>query len=178
MSLVKPNDSNFSMSGLCMSGLAKTFAEQVRLLREAEKLSQEGLGDRIGLDRTVISRIERTRPNLTIARAALIAAALGVSVSRLLRSEDANATTSAPSKQETAEELLQRIPKNLKAHREQSNMTQRQLAERLGADRNWVSAVESGRENLTLNTIEKFANALNKTPIELLANPAESTDKS
>lgn len=156
-----------------MSGLTKTFAEQMRLLREAEKLSQEGLGDRVGLDRTVISRIERTRPNLTIARAALIATALGVDVSRLLRSAEANTTTSAPSEQETVEELLQRIPQNLKTHRQQSKMTQRQLAERLGADRNWVSAVESGRENLTLNTIEKFANALNKTPIELLANPGE-----
>lgn len=161
-----------------MSGLAKTFAEQMRLLREAEKLSQEALGDRVGLDRTVISRIERTHPNLTIARAASIAIALGVGLSRLLKGVGSEAVTPAPSNQESVEELLQRIPHNLKTHREQSKLTQRQLAERLGTDRNWVSAVESGRGNVTLNTIEKFAIALNRGPLELLASPTEDDAKS
>jgi len=157
-----------------MSGLAETFAEQVRLLREGAKLSQEALGDRLGLDRTVISRIERTRPNLTMARAAAIAEALGASVSQVLRQAEAKDVDVEPLEREPAEELLQRIPRSLKARREQSELSQRQLADRMGVDRNWVSAVESGRENVTLGTIERFAKALGCEPIELLAKSAEA----
>ncbi|WP_322034419.1 helix-turn-helix transcriptional regulator [Burkholderia sp. BCC1970] len=182
------------MLGLCMSGLARTFAEQVRLRREAAKLSQEQLGDLVGLDRTAVSRIERVHPNLTISRVASIAQALGVEISQLLEgggADDATPaagvgettptvgpleTTPKSSQQDGIENLLQRIQRNIKLYRERAGLTQRQVAERLDTDRNWVSTIEAGRANITLKTIEKFAAALETTPVELLAKVAEDLD--
>lgn len=168
-----------------MSGLARTFAEQMRLRREAAKLSQEELGDLVGLDRTAISRIERAHPNVTISRAASIAEALGVEIAQLLKGAETDQvaptaetleTTPKSSGQDGIDNLLQRIQRNLKLYRERADLTQRQVADRLGTDRNWVSTIEAGRANITLRTIEKFAIALETTPIELLANLAENLD--
>ncbi|MFV8511337.1 helix-turn-helix domain-containing protein [Ralstonia pseudosolanacearum] len=45
---------------------------------------------------------------------------------------------------------------------------QRELAERVTVDGNWVSAIESGRQNVSLRTLRKFSDALSTAPIDLL----------
>ncbi|OAK93001.1 hypothetical protein AB851_02145 [Ralstonia pseudosolanacearum] len=52
--------------------------------------------------------------------------------------------------------------------RAEKGWNQRELAERAEVDRNWVSAVESGRQNVSLRTLQKFAVALEVSPQELL----------
>jgi transcriptional regulator with XRE-family HTH domain len=48
------------------------------------------------------------------------------------------------------------------------DLNQRQFSARLGVDRNWVSAVESGKVTVTLLTIEKFSAALEVSHLEFL----------
>lgn len=54
-------------------------------------------------------------------------------------------------------------------------LTQEKLAERLKVSPRWLQSVEAGRENLTVDTIVKFANALRTdvgTLFELATTPA------
>ncbi|SEL19438.1 helix-turn-helix domain-containing protein [Ectothiorhodospira marina] len=57
---------------------------------------------------------------------------------------------------------------NLKRIRLLTGMTQEQLAERSGLDRTYVSSVERGKRNISLNNIFKLAEALDVTPVELI----------
>lgn len=55
--------------------------------------------------------------------------------------------------------------------RRERGLTQEQLAERVGKSAKWVQRVESGTENLELDTLSTFANALATTPASLLLPP-------
>lgn len=57
---------------------------------------------------------------------------------------------------------------NLKRIRLLTGMSQEQLAERAGLDRTYVSSVERGKRNISLNNIFKLADALDVTPGELM----------
>lgn len=57
---------------------------------------------------------------------------------------------------------------NLKRIRLLSGISQEQLAERAGLDRTYVSSVERGKRNISLNNIFKLAEALNVTPADLV----------
>ncbi len=122
------------------------------------KLSQEALGDMLGLDRNTISRIERGAPNLSLLNAAEIARALGTNLSEML------------GKQAKPEpDTVQAFGSRVREQRTAKGWNQRELAERIGVDRNWVSAIESGRQNVSLLTLRKFADALSVDPTDLLS---------
>jgi transcriptional regulator with XRE-family HTH domain len=59
------------------------FGQRVRALRQASGLSQESFADKCGLDRTYVSGIERGKRNVALRNIDAIAAALGVTVSKL-----------------------------------------------------------------------------------------------
>jgi len=63
--------------------LAK-FGQNIRKLREAKCLTQEGLSEAAGLDRTYVSDIERGTRNAGIKNVAKLAKALGVSAAKLV----------------------------------------------------------------------------------------------
>ena len=63
--------------------ILQRLGQRIRELRKAKGLSQEAFADRCGLDRTYISGIERGNRNVAIRNIALIAKALGVSISEL-----------------------------------------------------------------------------------------------
>ncbi|WP_269436267.1 helix-turn-helix transcriptional regulator [Ralstonia pseudosolanacearum] len=130
----------------------------MRRRRQAMKLSQEALGDMLGLDRNTISRIERGAPNLSLLNAAEIARALGTNLSEML------------GKQAKPEpDTVQAFGSRVREQRTAKGWNQRELAERIGVDRNWVSAIESGRQNVSLLTLRKFADALSVDPTDLLS---------
>jgi transcriptional regulator with XRE-family HTH domain len=54
------------------------FGKRLRELRTSKGLSQEGLADLAGLDRTYVSSCERGERNLTIVSVSKLATALGV----------------------------------------------------------------------------------------------------
>ena len=61
------------------------FGRRVRELRRAKGLSQEAFADACGLDRTYISGIERGRRNVALRNIEVIARALGMTISELMR---------------------------------------------------------------------------------------------
>jgi transcriptional regulator with XRE-family HTH domain len=143
----------------CMPGLAKTFADEMRVRRETLGLSQEALGIPLGLDRNTVSRMERNAPNMSISKAVAVAEALGTSVAEML---------GGIGSQKSAAEINAGVAQRIRQIRGELNLNQRELAERIGVDRNWVSAVESGKRNVTLQTLEKFAVALSVAPLDML----------
>lgn len=67
------------------------FATNLRRIRVATGFSQEALADRAGLHRTYISSIERGQRNVSLENIFLLAEALGVEPSDLLkRARDEN----------------------------------------------------------------------------------------
>lgn len=60
------------------------FANNVKSLRKAQKLSQERLAQLTDLDRSYISRIERVKCCVSIEVAKRIATALNVGIERLI----------------------------------------------------------------------------------------------
>ncbi len=65
--------------------IAARFGQRVRELRKAKALSQEAFAAACGLDRTYISGIERGRRNVSLRNIEVIADALGISMSELMK---------------------------------------------------------------------------------------------
>lgn len=62
-----------------------SFGRSVRKRREAKALTQEGLAELAGLDRTYISGVERGGRNLSLSSIARLAKALGTTISDLTK---------------------------------------------------------------------------------------------
>jgi len=72
------------------SQLRKILADNLRALRKAKGLSQEGLADLCELHRTYIGSVERTERNATLSTLDALAKGLGVSVPELLTAGNSN----------------------------------------------------------------------------------------
>ena len=72
------------------------------------------------------------------------------------------------------ERIIKEIGRRIAELREQHEWTQPQLATRLRTTFQWVSQLEAGKQNLTVHSLVKVANALKVSLEELLvpANPA------
>jgi len=68
--------------------LLKRFGECVRELRKAKGYSQEGFAAHCGLDRTYVGGIERGERNVSLRNINVIAKALEIPISTLLRDVD------------------------------------------------------------------------------------------
>ena len=64
--------------------------------------------------------------------------------------------------------LSERARINIRAVRKAKELTQQQVADKIGVTQTHVAAIESGRSAIGLNTIEKFAIAFGMDPAELL----------
>ncbi len=65
--------------------IPERFGQRVRVLRQAKALSQEAFAAQCGLDRTYVSGIERGRRNVSLRNIEVIAKALGISLSELMK---------------------------------------------------------------------------------------------
>ncbi|NJM96342.1 MAG: helix-turn-helix transcriptional regulator [Phormidesmis sp. RL_2_1] len=63
----------------------KVFAKRLRQLRQSKELSQEALADLAGLHRTYIGSVERGERNISIDNMEVLAKALKVDITDLLR---------------------------------------------------------------------------------------------
>lgn len=68
--------------------------------------------------------------------------------------------------------LKQRFGSAVRARRKRLNMSQQELSFRLGADQAYVSRIERGQMNVTLDSVEQIASALGIGMENLLALPA------
>lgn len=62
-----------------------SLGERVRELRREKGFSQEAFAEKCGLHRTYISGIERGKRNVSLRNIEVIAQALGISISELMR---------------------------------------------------------------------------------------------
>lgn len=62
---------------------------------------------------------------------------------------------------------LKKFGANVRARREALDLTQEQLAERADLDRTYISGVERGVRNLSLNSVVRIAKALKTSASEL-----------
>ncbi|GJL67714.1 MAG: transcriptional regulator [Nitrospirales bacterium] len=67
------------------NNIAESFGDRVRQLRREKGLSQESFADKCGLDRTYISGIERGKRNISLRNIEVIAKALQISISKLMK---------------------------------------------------------------------------------------------
>lgn len=73
------------------------------------------------------------------------------------------------------EKLVKIFGRKVRHYRKQKGISQEELAAASELHRTFIGAIERGERNVSLNTIEKIANALNVPAIELLKD-CEGTD--
>ncbi len=67
--------------------------------------------------------------------------------------------------------ILSSVGAKIQNIREKKGITQDQLGERTGMSPKYISAIERGKKNLTVLTLEKVAKGLDVEPFELLVLP-------
>ena len=73
--------------------------------------------------------------------------------------------------------LIHIFAKNLKKYRIKNGMSQEYLAELAGLHRTYISLLEREKKNISLNNIQKIAEALKIKPEKLLSNEPETEFK-
>ena len=73
------------------------FGIRIKVFRKEQRLTQEQLGTIVGLDRSVISRIECGKSNATFDTILLLAEGLGTTPAELLHGIDLPSQSSEPS---------------------------------------------------------------------------------
>ena len=71
------------------------------------------------------------------------------------------------------EKLRNIVANNIRKYRKKMNISQEELAERAGLHRTYIGGVERGERNITLDSLQTIANALNIAPVELIVEKAD-----
>lgn len=71
---------------------------------------------------------------------------------------------------ENAVRLKKHVGRCIRARRDAMDMTREELAEKIGTSHQYVAKCELGKQNLTLESLVKFANALDTTVLDLLGS--------
>lgn len=58
---------------------------------------------------------------------------------------------------------------NIRKIRKERGLSQEEFAEICGLHRNYLSSIERGERNITLDTLSQISNAINLSPIKLLS---------
>jgi len=74
-------------------------------------------------------------------------------------------------KKKCAAQLL--FAQNMRRIRLEKKLTQEQVAERAELHPNYISSVERAERNLTISSIEKIAQALGESMVELVRSPSD-----
>ena len=90
--------------------MAEFLNKNIKYLRNIKGLSQQGLADKVGVDRSTISRIENSEIETTIDNALKIARVLGVELQDLIGCDLTNENNMMP-KQFTEEEKKKHLNK-------------------------------------------------------------------
>ncbi|MFH1178701.1 MAG: helix-turn-helix transcriptional regulator [bacterium] len=65
-------------------------------------------------------------------------------------------------------QISKKLGVNIKKIRTKKRMSQGDICRKLDMDRSYMSAIESGKKNITIAVLEKLANALGASPADLL----------
>ncbi|MDR0557251.1 MAG: helix-turn-helix domain-containing protein [Treponema sp.] len=67
------------------------------------------------------------------------------------------------------EKLSAIVGSNIKKYRQKLGMSQEKLAKKAGLHRTYIGGIERGERNITLDSLQVIAIALNAVPVELIA---------
>ncbi|MCP1136290.1 helix-turn-helix domain-containing protein [Paenibacillus polysaccharolyticus] len=73
--------------------------------------------------------------------------------------------------------IFLRVGKKIRLYRKARKLTQEELGELLQIDYSYLGRIERGEVNITIETLNKIANALNIAPSQLLEEDKKSNDK-
>ena len=65
-------------------------------------------------------------------------------------------------------QISKKLGANIKKIRTKKRMSQGDICRKLDMDRSYMSAIESGKKNVTITVLDKLAKALGVSPSELL----------
>jgi transcriptional regulator with XRE-family HTH domain len=68
-------------------------------------------------------------------------------------------------------QISKKLGANIKRIRLRRKMTQGDICRKLNMDRSYMSAIEGGKKNITIQQLERLAQALSVDPNDLLKNP-------
>ena len=174
---------------------AASLGVNVRALRKARGLTLERTAEATHLDFRHIQQVEAGQLNVTLATVLRLADGLGVEPADLLMDINfkygaptlvpvrvtgagvpkgaagkRSAALPNPAPAPTTAAVVQRmVGRAVAAFRRASGMTQAELAARASVAVQYVQRVEAGKQNLTIATCVKFANALGVEPVRLFA---------
>jgi transcriptional regulator with XRE-family HTH domain len=60
------------------------------------------------------------------------------------------------------------VGNNIKKYRKNLNMSQEELADKAGLHRTYIGGIERGERNITLDSLQVIASALNVAPVMLI----------
>lgn len=66
-------------------------------------------------------------------------------------------------------DLQRTVGRNLRAYREARGLSQEAFADVVGVHRTYMGGLERGERNITLKSLERIAERLDMTPLELLS---------
>jgi transcriptional regulator with XRE-family HTH domain len=69
--------------------------------------------------------------------------------------------------------LQEHFRENVRRRRLELGLTQKQLADKMGCTHPYISQVENGESNPSLDVVERFARALDWSPVQILIEPVK-----
>jgi transcriptional regulator with XRE-family HTH domain len=142
---------------------AAAFGKALKTLRENAGLTQQQLADRVRVDRTYPSLLERGLRVPTLSIVFRVADALGVSASALIAQscdEIAGSTEEHGAGTEDAAPARVRVGFQIRRRRQRKLFKRGEFADRIGMRRAHYGAVERGQKDLKLSMLERIAKQL------------------
>jgi len=149
-----------------MENLRNRFGSRIRSLREATGMAQENFAYEYGIARTHLGNIERGLANPSLDVIETLARALCISVADLFTDEPIPNKVVFDNK---APLLRQSFGARARAIRESLGLSQERFAHKWGVDRTYVSKVDRGLANPSLDAIESLTAALDISIVDFFS---------
>lgn len=146
-----------------------TFNNQIKKLRQEHNLSQQELADKIGMSKSSVNMYERGEREPGIETVKRIADFFDVDVDYLFGISDIKKRRSFT----IGEKTNRSIAHNIRHHREQAKLTQKQFADMLGVDEKTVAVIESGEEALNEEMLFMICDVLQLIPCNIIPTDEE-----
>ena len=144
------------------------FNNQLKTLRQEYNLSQQELADKIGISKSSINMYERGEREPGIETVKRIADFFNVDVDYLFGVSDIKKR-----REFKVTRTNKSIAHNIRHHREQSNLSQKELADLLGIDEAVVADLESSKSTLKKDMLYKICDVLHLIPSNIMPRDDE-----
>lgn len=144
------------------------FNNQLKTLRQEYNLSQQELADKIGISKSSINMYERGEREPGIETVKRIADFFNVDVDYLFGVSDVKKR-----REFKVIRINKSIAHNIQHHREQANLSQKELADLLGIDEAVVADLESGKSTLKKDMLYKICDVLHLIPSNIIPRDDE-----